>query len=102
MRHPRRTELAAARSAAAYFARRLCRVFARGFAKLRVDFPQSIAINFPSTVLPNLEKDLDSEKRNRATVFYRAALPAFVLSGDRTSTSWARRAQSGRSLFGGT
>ena len=32
MRHPRRTKLAAARSAAAYFMRRLSRVFARRFA----------------------------------------------------------------------
>ena len=43
-RHPRRTKLAAARSAAANFVRRLCRVFARGFVKLRVNFQASVAI----------------------------------------------------------
>ena len=51
-RHPpRRTKLAAARRATSNFARRLCRVFARGFAKLRVNFQQSVAIIVPSTVV---------------------------------------------------
>ena len=48
-RHPRRPKLAAARSAEANFARRLCRVFARGFERLRVNFQQSVAIVVPST-----------------------------------------------------
>ena len=44
-------KLAAARSAAANFVRRLCRVFARGFAKLCVNCQQSVAIIVPSTVV---------------------------------------------------
>ena len=43
--------MAAALRAAANFGRRGCRVFARGFAKLRVNFQQSVAIIVPSTVM---------------------------------------------------
>ena len=58
-RHLPRTKLAAARSAAANFARRLCRVFARGFAKLRVNFQASVAIICPTTVCaPSSGNDL--------------------------------------------
>ena len=67
-RHRRRAKLAAALRAAANFVRRGCRVFARGFAKLRVNFQRSVAIIVPSTVLSservngqrakNLEKKL--------------------------------------------
>ena len=45
-RHPRRTKLAAARSATANFARRLCRVFARGLAKFHVNFQQVLQQSF--------------------------------------------------------
>ena len=53
-RHRRRAKLAAALRAAANSVRRLCLVFARGFAKLRVNFQQSVAIIVPSTVLDSV------------------------------------------------
>ena len=42
--------MAAALRAAANSVRRECRIFARGFAKLRVNCQQSVAIIVPSTV----------------------------------------------------
>ena len=41
-RHPHRTKLAAARSGAANFGRRMCCVFARGFAKLRLNISSKV------------------------------------------------------------
>ena len=51
MRHKWRTKLAAALRTAANFVRRGCRVFARGLAKMRVNFQASVAIICPTTVL---------------------------------------------------